>query len=292
MYNLLKRSSQNQDEWEQSQDRLHDASFLRNRIFEHTDDVISGQFGGRDNPDFDALLKLPCLFTYEGSEVVGSIGRISDVRSDNGRLEIIYTLPDIYPKIAVNKEGVFEALGMGNNGSMERHRTHWAVKDVDLFEMTTRLLHEAGNVPVVLPDEDMKRVWGEGYKSKAKLVFLSHRASFKRQVSDVRELLENQGLRCFVAHQDVTPSAIWHNEIVNALNTMDIFIGFVTDDFHKGGWPDQEVGYAYQRNVPRVFVKLGGDDPKGMVAREQALTSDWECAGEGIIKHLKREGVL
>ena len=42
---------------------------------------------------------------------------------------------------------------------------------------------------------------------------------------------------------------------------MDIFIGFVTDDFHGGGWPDQEVGYAYQRGVPRVFVKLGGAGP-------------------------------
>ena len=50
MYNLLKRSSQNQDEWEQSQDRLHDASFLRDRIFEFTDDVISGQFGGKGQP--------------------------------------------------------------------------------------------------------------------------------------------------------------------------------------------------------------------------------------------------
>ena len=164
---------------------------------------------------------------------MGSIGRISEVRSDNRRLEIINTLPDNYPKIAINKEGIFEALGMGNNRSFERRRTHWAVKDVDLFETTTRLLHEAGNVPVVLPEEAMKRVWGDRYKNKAKLVFLSHRASCRRQVSEVRELLENQGLRCFVAHQDVTPSAIWHNEILNALNTMDIFIGFVTDDFSQ-----------------------------------------------------------
>ena len=109
----------------------------------------------------------------------------------------------------------------------------------------------------------------------------------------VREQLEEQGLRGFVAHEDIAPSTIWQNEILNALDTMDISIGFVTDDFHGGGWPDQEVGYAYQkRGVTRVFVKLGGSDPIGMVGREQALRTDWDRAGHDIIAHLKQAGVL
>ena len=124
-------------------------------------------------------------------------------------------------------------------------------------------------------------------------MFLSHRAAYRRQVARVREQLEKQGLICFVAHQDVTfPAEIWQNEILNALNTMDVFVGFVTDDFHGGGWPDQEVGYAYQRGVPRVFVKLEGADPIGLVAREQALTTSWERAGPEIIAHLKKARVL
>ena len=39
----------------------------------------------------------------------------------------------------------------------------------------------------------------------------------------VREQLEEQGLRGFVAHEDIAPSTIWQNEILNALDTMDIF---------------------------------------------------------------------
>ena len=291
MYNLLKASPWGQDRWEQNQGRLYDIGFLRGRVFEHTDEAIKGRFTVMDRPDFDALMKLPCLFTYEGIDVVGSIGRISEVRSDSRRFEITYSLPSIYPKVRLNEERVFEALGMGPTSSFERGRNHWAVKDVDLFEVTTWLLHEAGNLPVVLSEEDMNRVWGGGYKRK-QLVFLSHRASCRRQVAQVREQLEAQGLRCFVAHEDVTPSTIWQNEILNALNTMDVFIGFVTEDFHGGGWPDQEVGYAYQRGVPRVFVKLEGADPVGMVAREQALATSWERAGKEIIAHLKQEGIL
>ncbi len=73
---------------------------------------------------------------------------------------------------------------------------------------------------------------------------------------------------------------------------MDVFVGFVTDDFHGGGWPDQEFGYACHRDVPRVFVKLQGTDPVGMVAREQALMTNWECAGQEIIAHMKQAGIL
>ena len=292
MYNLLKVSSQNQSEWEQNQGILFDVSFLNGRVFEYTDKALKEQFTAGGGPDFDALMKLPCLFTYEGHDVVGSIGRaISEVRSDNQRFEIAYSLPSNYPRIRLNEEWIFQALGMGTNRSFERGRTHWAVKDIDLFDVTTRLLHEMDSVPVVLSEEDMSRVWGDNHKKKP-LVFLSHRAGYRLQVAQVREQLEDHGLRCFLAHQDVVPSSIWQDEILNALNTMDVFIGFVPDDFHGGGWPDQEVGYAYHREVPRVFVKLGRADPIGMVAREQALTTDWERAGQKIIAHLKQADVL
>ena len=291
MYNLLMKASLDYNEWEENQGRSYDVRFLAGRVFEYTTDAIEEHYTANGGPDFNALLQLPCLFTYEGYDVVGSIGRINEVRWDGGQHQIIYTLPSIFPRIPINEDSVFEALGIATGRSFERTRTHWAVKDVDLFEVTTRLLHQAGNVPVVLTTEEMNRVWGEGHRRK-KLVFLSHRAAYRRQVAQVREQLESRSLRCFVAHEDVTPSTIWQNEILNALNTMDVFVGFLTDDFHGGGWPDQEVGYACQRGVPRVFVKVEGVDPIGMVAREQALRTSWESAGQEIIAHLEREGIL
>ena len=291
MYNLLMKSYWPDEEWEQSQGRLCDVSFLTERVFEYTEETLKQQFTGPDGPDYDALIKLPCLFTYEGGDVVGSIGRISEVKGNGRRLEITYNLPDIYPRIPIKEGKVFEALGIGGRGSFERSRTHWAVKDVDLFEVTTRLLHDSRNAPIVLSDLEMNRIWGDGHKGKS-LVFLSHRAKFRRQVSKIRDQLESRGLRCFLAHEDVTPTMNWQNEILNALNTMHIFIGFVTDDFHGGGWPDQEIGYACQRDVVRVFVKLGDADPVGMVAREQALRADWDNAAQQLIAHLQEARML
>ena len=82
MYNLLKRSSQSQNEWELNQGSPYDVSFLSDRVLERTDQEIKRQFISVDGTDFEALTKFPCLFTYEGLDVMGSIGRISEVRSN------------------------------------------------------------------------------------------------------------------------------------------------------------------------------------------------------------------
>ena len=296
MYNLLMRSSTRHDEWQLNQGRPYDVSRLfsdrsfGDRVFEHTDDAIKKSFASGERPDFDALMKLPCLFTYEGVDAVGAIGRISEVRFEGRTFEITYTLPPVYPPMRMNSDPVFESLRI-SVGRYEQSRTHWAVKDVDLFEVATRLLHDQGNAPIVLPEREMRNVWGNDYQ-RNQLVFLSHNALHSRQVAEVKTHLEQQRLSCFLAHQDITPSTIWSAEILKALNTMDIFIGFVTDDFQRGGWTDQEIGYAVQRRIPRVFVKLGDQDPVGMVAPEQALNADWEDASKRIIAHLRGTGEL
>ena len=146
MYNLLMISSRTNDEWEQNEGRVFDVSFFRDRedrIFEHTDESIKQKFTGIDGPDFDALMKFPCLFTYEGFRVTGSIGQISKVQSSNGIFQIVYSLPSIYPKIVMNEDSTFDALGIGRH---EKGRTHWAVKNIDLFEAVTRLLYRADNL--------------------------------------------------------------------------------------------------------------------------------------------------
>ena len=291
MYNLLMRSSSDHNVWQANQGVTVNANFLRRRIFEYTDEHIKQRFSSLGTPDFQSLMELPCLFTYEGSDGAGAIGRITDVRYEDRIFEITYTLPALYPTIRINNDAAFEGLGIEVGRWSERSRTHWAVKDVDLFDATIRLLHNVGNVPVVLSAEEMRNVWGNDYNSK-RLAFLSHSARYSRQVAEVKTRLEQRGLSCFLADRDITPSTIWQDQILNALDTMDIFIGFVTDDFHGGGWTDQEIGYAVQRGVFRVFVKLEQQYPVGMVWREQALKAGWDKVAEEITAHLRRMGEL
>lgn len=292
MYNLLIKSSLSYNEWESHAGRRYDARFLDGRILTYTDDKIKRDFslpqdGG---PDFQALMKLPCLFTYEGRDVTGVIGRINQITRRTQGLELVYSLPHDYPKIRISRDSVFASLGIDIDG-YEWSTTHWAVKDIDLFEVTTSMLQNPDGSLTSLSGHEMQRIWGPR-NQQGKLVFLSHRATHRQQVSEVKSTLESQGLSCFLAHEDVTPSLIWQNEIINALNTMDVFVGFVTDDFHCGGWTDQEIGYAHKRGVHRVFVKLGSADPAGMVATEQALSTNWTHAADRILEHLSSAGVI
>ena len=137
-----------------------------------------------------------------------------------------------------------------------------------------------------LPHDDMKNLWGDNYERK-KLIFLSHRATNRSKVTEVKEQLEKKDIACFVAHDDIKPGSKWPDEIIKALTTMDIFIGFVTDDFHQGSWTDQEIGYAYRRDVPRISVKLEKADPKGFISSEQVLQANWDNAAQEIINHLQ-----
>ena len=286
MYNLLLYGHTDYHDWENNRAFRMEIGW----VFRSTHDDIKNLYRGSDQePDFDALRKLPCLFTYEGHDVMGFIGYINDAKRDGRDVYFTYTLSDLYPRICLNKSGVFNDLGIVNR--YERTTSHWAVKDVDLFEVVTRMLYSEPGRQNVLSDDEMKSLWGDDYKGKT-LLFLCHRAKYEDRVSEIKRSLEKERVRCFVAHDNITPGSTWSNQIVNALNTMDVFFGFATDDFHEGSWTDQEIGYAHRRNVPRRFVKLGHKEPKGFVSPEQALTTNWEQAAGAIIEDLKAAKLL
>ncbi len=232
---------------------------------------------------WDELRKRPCLFTYElkPPAVVGHIGEIVDVDFP----DIKYELED---SIEISRDCLRD-LGFKTG---DEHRTQWIEKeDVDLYKVVTKWRREECNVRPLPTEAEKRRVWGNDYLWKPRL-FLSHRAAYRSKVSQVKVLLEHAGGACFVAHDDIEPGSIWHDEIIHALDTMQVFIGFITDDFHTGGWPDQEVGYAHQRGIPKVFLKLGQCDPRGAVAIEQALSANWNNAVAKLILHLRESGLM
>ena len=55
---------------------------------------------------------------------------------------------------------------------------------------------------------------------------------------------------------------------------MTHFVALITDDFHHdGGWPDQEIGYAFAKSkVETIFVKLSHVVPKGLAGFKQAVS--------------------
>ena len=266
------------------------------RLFNYTDEKIEEKY----KENLDKLKNFPCLFTYEVNhkeETKGHIGSIKSISEYEGyrtqKISIQYELDHTYPEIYIKETDISALQELGINDpseSFELSRGYWAVKNKNLFRFVSKYFLKRCNIKP-LPPFDMKRIWGADYINKT-LCFLSHKFEYKRQVSrQIKEKLKRKNINCFVAHQDIEPSLKWQKEIIKALDTMHIFIGIVTDDFHTKSWTDQEIGYAYNRGVPRILVKVSNSSPQGFVSSEQALTAKWNNIHKKIVEQILKMDV-
>ncbi len=111
-------------------------------------------------------------------------------------------------------------------------------------------------------------------------VFISHCDMHKAKARELAEALEPFGFTCFVAHDTITPMSEWRLEIMKGLQTMDILLVYLTDDFHDRVWTDQEVGFALGDAKPVLSVKLGVKDPQGFISHIQAVKADIDTPKE------------
>ena len=102
-------------------------------------------------------------------------------------------------------------------------------------------------------------------------LFISHRDSHKIAAKKLAGALRIYGISAFVAHDSIEPMTTWQQEILKGLDTMEIMLAFVTDDFHESTWTNQEIGFALGRNVPVISLKLQDADPSGFIGNLQAL---------------------
>ena len=112
------------------------------------------------------------------------------------------------------------------------------------------------------------RMWKPGYFR----LFISHLSECKESASNLKECLQNFGIDGFVAHEDITPSKEWEQEIEAALFSLDALCAIVVPGFEKSNWCDQEVGIALGRKK-MVFSIKKGKDPYGFFGKYQALPS-------------------
>lgn len=115
--------------------------------------------------------------------------------------------------------------------------------------------------------------WKVGYYK----IFISHVSKYKSSASNLKLMLEPYGISAFVAHEDIKPSKEWEVEIEKALFSMNALCAILTPDFNKSSWCDQEVGYAFGKNVLTIPIDKG-QLPYGMLGKIQAIKSDGKNA--------------
>ena len=266
MYNLFVISASGY--WEQYR-RYEDD---RGRAFEYMDDGIEDEY----REDLSKRKDLPCLFSYEEFEGYGRVGRLQSVREFAGKFAIEYQLDDAFPPIPILSEATYSRFGCIG---WECKRTHWAVKNLDLYKIVAEIYGEKirDANPLLVSTLAMERIWGSGNAGHPRL-FVSHKAVYRGKVAKLAKTLNTRNISTFVAHHDVQPTRKWRNEILNALNTMTHFVALLTDGFHESSWTNQEVGYSFGLDKSRLFVNLEKIDPGGLASAEQALEANWDNA--------------
>ena len=109
----------------------------RSRFLEFTSDDVAASFRELKEPQIRALMDLPCLFAYEGFTEPMRVGRLKKIKlRGNGRLYIEPEIDLSVPPIDFDRIAPLQiALDIRN---WELSRTHWAIKDEDLFQVLTR----------------------------------------------------------------------------------------------------------------------------------------------------------
>lgn len=109
--------------------------YPRVRFLEFTSDHIAASFRDLKTTQLAALTKMPCLFAYEGTDKSMRVGRLKSVKlRDSGRSLLV--VPEINPTIPPIPFKVIEPLqALLDIRGWELNRTHWAIKDEDLFQV-------------------------------------------------------------------------------------------------------------------------------------------------------------
>ena len=119
------------------------------RLFECTDAVLKERFKNGETVLFDELTRLPCLFMQEGTkDELAQVGGITRIRPSGSEVLIDYffdrNIAPVPNKVVFTNKDEFDI-----RQAFEFSRTHWALKDIDLFRTLLRLPRSLRGSPKV-----------------------------------------------------------------------------------------------------------------------------------------------
>lgn len=112
--------------------------FPRDRLGEYTDATIKAKYYPLDAAAIEQLKSFPTLFGYEGTKENVRVGYIRRIKDRGKTIYIEYEFEPRIPHISFSKIiDLKTRLDIQNNeqGYGEFSRTHWAIKDENLFEI-------------------------------------------------------------------------------------------------------------------------------------------------------------
>ena len=145
----------------------------------------------------------------------------------------------------------------------------------------------ADHLGISVASNNLGVAFPECWADSAFRVFISHLSVKKNIAKTISTELATYGFDCFVAHEDIEPTAEWIIEIQSALRTCEVMIAIMSDGFRESDWCDQEIGAAVGRMLPIVslFYDKG---PHGFAGQIQGLPVKHKKTHEVVPKIVER----
>lgn len=173
------------------------------RLFEYTDGDIAASFRDGDQIALDRLIRLPCVFMEEGTgDQLARVGTITRARHVGREIAIEYTFDMDIPPL-LNSAIFANRIDFDMPRDFEFSRSHWAVKDVDLYRVLIRNTQSRRQRPSVFNITEHERI--EPMLLSAMMPF---DAPFTPVYETLRQTAEVVGLRCRRADD------IWENPAI------------------------------------------------------------------------------
>ena len=221
------------------------------RIFEYTHASVQDRFKSDESVLFDDMLRLPCLFMEEGTgDEIAYVGEIKRAGQSGSDVLIEYNLDsDIKP---IPNSTIFENMEkFGIWDKFELHRTHWALKDVDLYRVLLRLSGPQRGSPRVFSIAEREAI-EQGLAS----VMMPFDAAFDPVYEAVRSAAEEVGLNCRRADE------IWEKPevIQDIVNLIDRSFVVVCDCTKRNANVFYEIGIAHTLGREVVLISQADAD--------------------------------
>lgn len=225
MYNLLVTA--HDGAWD-----LPAYEYTRDRFLEHTNDKEKTLFKVLTAEHIELLKTFPCLFAYEGKSEPVRVGYIRSIKERSRSIMIEYEFEsDVIP---IPFSAISPIRNLLDIGEWEMNRTHWAVKDEDLFDR----LHSTGVI-------DRKFINPVGRTGKLEELRFKVAFSFPGEVREsvlsiVKRLKSSLPAGAIFYDNDFTAQLARPNldSLLQTvyLNNSDLIVVFLSADYEKKMW--------------------------------------------------------
>lgn len=219
------------------------------RILEGTEDAVKDRFRVGNGIDFDSLRGLPTVMMPEISDrgnedQTARVAKITGIQRNQNNVHIEYVVDQQIPPIA--NESMFEMLtSAGVLIESERRRTHWAVKDADLYACIARAQFRHQLRPTVF---ELRSV--AGFTKPTVAVMMPFSSDFAGVYEQIKTSVESRHLQCQRADE------ISKNESV-VQDVVDLVVGsraVIVDCTDQNANVFYEMGIAHTVGRPVILI--------------------------------------